>query len=165
MIHTQRFYLRELQVNDVTDRYVNWLKDKTIRQYIEARFDLNQLKQYVKEKTLKKDVLFLGIFDKSSGEHVGNIKYEPVNPDLGFAVMGILIGQPEWRGKGVAAEVIKASAELLVNTRQIKKIILGVDRRNTMAINAYVKIGFTEQHTEFIRDISVNGMTMVWDLT
>ena len=112
-ILTNRFILRPLGVADVSDRYAGWLSDQATSQYISAKLNLADLRQYVLEHSARDDVLFLGIFEKGSGLHIGNIKYEPVNTELGYAIMGILIGEPEWRGKGAAGEVLLASAKWL----------------------------------------------------
>ncbi len=164
IIFTHRFILRPLDVNDVTERYAGWLSNQSTSKYISARLSLPDLRQYVFERVSQDDVIFMGIFDKISGLHVGNIKYEPVNSLLGYAIMGILIGEPEWRGKGVAREVLFATAEWLRNNRNIQQIILGVSRSNQAAIRAYQKVGFIEQFTEFISNISAENLTMVWHL-
>jgi len=56
--------------------------------------------------------------------------------------MGILIGEKEWRGKGVASEVVKASSEYLGKTYGVRYIDLGVERGNTPAVSAYKKMQF-----------------------
>jgi len=163
-IFTNRFALRPLRVEDVCDRYANWLSDQVTSQYVTARLRLTDLRQYVLERNGREDVLFLGIFEKETGRHVGNIKYEPVDPKLGYAIMGILIGESDWRGKGAALEVVAASAEWLRQCRNLRQIVLGVSRANTAAIRAYEKIGFIEESTEFIPTVSAENMTMVWHL-
>ena len=108
-IITNRFVLRPLRLDDVSDHYVSWLSDHATSQYINAaaaKPNLVHLRQYVLERSDLEDMMFLGIFDKITELHIGNIKYEPVNSELGYTIMGILIGEPDWRGKGVAAEVI-----------------------------------------------------------
>jgi len=42
--------------------------------------------------------LFLGIYTLESQEHIGNIKYEPIDLKCGIAIMGILIGEDKWKG-------------------------------------------------------------------
>ena len=86
--------------------------------------------------------LLLGIFDIANNVHIGNVKYEPIDFENRTAVMGILIGDKNYRGIGVAPEVIKASSIWLKNTHNITSIILGVSIENDKAINAYKKIGF-----------------------
>lgn len=159
--------LRPLDMDDVSERYLGWLKDQAAQQYISAavsQTDLTALQLYVAERSGREDVVFLGIFEKITGLHIGNIKYEPVNSELGYAIVGILIGAPDWRGRGVAAEVLLASAEWLRQHRKIRQIVLGVSRTNTAAIHAYKKVGFVEEATEFIPIVSPEGLTMVWHL-
>ena len=166
-IVTTRFLLRPLEVDDVSDRYAGWLRDREALQYIRAAAsqpDLPALRRYVGERIGREDVLFLGIFDRVAGSHLGNIKYEPVDSNLGYAIMGILIGEPDWRGKGVAAEVLAATAQWLLQHRNIRQIVLGVSRSHLPAIRAYRKIGFVEESTPFIPTVSPENLTMVWRL-
>lgn len=166
-ILTNRFILRPLNMDDVSNQYLNWLQDRTAQKYISAaasQLDLAGLRKYVMERIGNDDVMFLGIFEKMSGLHIGNIKYEPVNSELGYAIMGILIGEREWRGKGAASEVILASAEWLYQYRCIRQIILGVSRTNIAAIHAYSKAGFVEEKTSFFPNVSSDGLTMVLHL-
>jgi len=163
-ILTERFILRPLRVDDVSDRYASWLSDKTTSQYITTKLNLADLRQYVHELSGQENVLFLGIFEKNTGLHIGNIKYEPVNSELGYAIMGILIGENDWRGKGVAIEVLLASAEWLRKNCNINQIVLGVSRANAAAVRVYHKVGFIEEVTKHIPKVMIEDMTMVWRL-
>jgi len=166
-ILTNRFVLRPLTVADVSDRYARWLSDQATSQHIISAasiLDVAGLRQYVMDRSGREDVLFLGIFEKTSELHIGNIKYEPVDSELGYATMGILIGEPDWRGKGVAAEVLCASAQWLRQHRNISQIVLGVSRTNTAAIQAYKKTGFIEESTKFVPVVSMENKSMVWHL-
>jgi [ribosomal protein S5]-alanine N-acetyltransferase len=163
-IASERFLLRELTEDDVTERYLSWLSNTEVRKFIAAAAktkSLSDLKQYVRDRIGRNDILFLGIFEKNSGLHIGNIKYEPVNSDLGYAIMGILIGDPKYRGKGVTVEVLIASAQWLKSHRKIKQILLGVTKDNTAAIRAYEKVGFVFARTEIIPN---HASTMALDL-
>lgn len=146
-ILTDRFVLRSLGIKDVTERYANWLSDETTSKHILTRLSLVELRDYVVDRSSREDVLFLGIFNKINGAHIGNIKYEPIEVERRQATMGILIGEKEWRGKSVASEVIIASANALNQQLQIEKIILGVSKDNSIAIRAYEKIGFKKIST------------------
>lgn len=144
-LSTPRFLLRSLRADDVTDAYRRWFDDpETARYVVSARqaHDPDVLRRYVEERTGRDDILFLGIFTQTDARHIGNIKYEPVDSRHGFAVMGILIGDPAWRGQGVAREAIDASARWLQTHRGIREIRLGVDKTHRAAIAAYEKIGF-----------------------
>ena len=145
IINTERFQLKSLTTKDVTEKYLSWFnQSKEIEKYISFAQEcegIDSLMQYVKDKKDREDVLFLGIFC-SLGQHIGNIKYEPIDLKNRAATLGILIGDKEWRGKGVASEVIKISGKYLKNNYGIKYIDLGVDKSNARAISAYEKINF-----------------------
>jgi RimJ/RimL family protein N-acetyltransferase len=144
-IETRRFRLRALNAADATERYSRWLDEESARRYIlsaDERHDVAALRAYIAEKSGREDVLFLGIFTREAGEHIGNIKYESVDPVAGRAVMGILIGEPAWRGKGVAEEVIDATAGWLHTRCGIREIVLGVAKDNPVGLKAYLKAGF-----------------------
>ena len=165
-IISERFLARELGVEDVTERYLAWLGDPDARKYIAAAAVTNgmsDLRRYVQERTNREDVLFLGIFDKATGTHVGNIKFEPIHPDLGYAVMGVLIGDPAYRGKGVTSEVLLSTAKWLKEHRNIRQILLGVSKENLGAIRAYEKAGFAIERTPYLPS-SPESITMVWNL-
>ncbi len=53
-------YLREMTLDDVSQKYCNWLNDKEANQYLETRVvDLNNLKDYVQKKINSSDCIFL----------------------------------------------------------------------------------------------------------
>jgi [ribosomal protein S5]-alanine N-acetyltransferase len=145
IINTKRFQLKSLTTKDVTEKYLSWFSgSKEVIEYIayaKTNADINKLRQYVKEREDREDVLFLGIFT-DSGQHIGNIKYEPINLKDKSATMGILIGDKEWRGKGVATEVIKDSSKYLKENYEITFIDLGVNKDNIVAVSAYKKMKF-----------------------
>lgn len=148
VIETSRFFLRELTVDDVSPRYLGWLGDSAAKKWIvtaESTRGLADLREYVRQRVGREDVLFLGIFAKDGDLHIGNIKYEPLLQDEGRAELGVLIGDPEFRGKHVFAEVLAASAAWLKLHRRIHRIFLGVERENLAAVNAYRNAGFVEE--------------------
>jgi [ribosomal protein S5]-alanine N-acetyltransferase len=166
-IETPRFLLRELSADDVSERYLSWFSDPDARANISAAAatkELDDLRRYVEERVGREDVLFLGIFDRKSGIHIGNVKYEPLDRARGYAIMGILVGDPAFRGKGVASEVLAASGRWLQQHRDIKEIVLGVDRSNAGAIRAYEKVGYRVARTPHIPVTGDRAVTMVWVL-
>lgn len=148
-IETENYLMRPIELSDVNETYLSWLQDKSTSQYINsAKFteDLNDLMQTVKNWLSDSNILFLAITDKTSLQHIGNIKFDPVNTDDGYAILGILIGDANYRGKGVAGEVIHACGEWLKENKNISELILGVHENNIAAIRAYEKAGFVAKH-------------------
>jgi len=162
-ISSERYVMRELRLTDVTDRYLDWFSDREARRFIAAAAgtrELSDLKRFVEERIDRDDVLFLGIFEKATHLHIGNIKYEPVDSDLGYAVMGVMIGDPAHRGKGITPEILRASGEWLNANRNIRHIVLGVHRENTGAIRAYEKAGFAIGPSPYVSP-APDSLTMV----
>ena len=148
-------------------RYLGWLNNKEVRSFITAAkktSTLSSLRKYVRTNSARPNTLFLGIFGKDNNLHVGNIKYQPVDSQKGYAVMGILIGDPAYRGLGVASEAIKESAIWLKRHRNINQIVLGVNKDNVAAIRAYEKVGFQIAATPQIPMCAEDALTMVWAL-
>ena len=166
MITTQRFLLRPLIADDVGNKYLSWLNAEESSyigltysdgKYVKNHVSMEELKAYVSERQNRRNVLFLGIFTKKK-QHIGNIKYEPIDFKEKTATIGILIGDSDWRGKGVAIEVIKASAHYLAERYGVTTIFLGVNPNNKAAVSAYQKIGFK------IKEQDKNLIKMIWQL-
>lgn len=167
MIITPRFALRPLTPDDATERYADWFNDEAAANHIvsaSSAHDVADLRAYIEARAGREDVLFLGIFTRSGNEHIGNIKYEPLNLQEHYAVMGILVGEAAWRGRGVAGEVIAVSGMWLRNRLGIEEIILGVSHDHKAAIRAYEKIGFRPEPTDKIPPRSEGSLAMVWRL-
>jgi [ribosomal protein S5]-alanine N-acetyltransferase len=103
----------------------------------------------------------LGIFVRTDGTHIGNIKFEPIDEREGYAVMGILIGDASWRGKGVTTEVLEPSTAWLAEHRGIREVVLGVERDHSAAIHAYEKAGFRIEATHRITVDPSSQISMV----
>ena len=165
-IQSKRFNLVTLRQSDVSDRYLRWINSSNNKyiDYTNQSRILADIQSYVAEREDDSTILFLGIFIRESNEHIGNIKFEPINFHNKTAVMGILIGEEGWRGRGVALEVIKSSSEWLNKQYDINRIALGVDSKNIAAIKAYEKIGFKNKQTPCITITNRSQLTMVLDV-
>ncbi len=165
-IETDRFLLRSLTQADVSERYLGWLQDAETAKYITTaqKFaELADLTRYVREREARDDVLFLGIFDRRSGVHIGNVKYEPVKREEGYAILGVLIGDPAYRGKRVAVEAIAASGQWLATNCGISQIVLGVSDTNRAALRAYESVGFVfEDSPHLTPPAGLTYIVMVW---
>lgn len=157
MIITNRFTLKKLDETHASKYYLDWFVDTTVKKFIiNHPVSIVELKQYIHQCNHDKNILLLGIFNKTSQQHIGNIKFDFLNENI--VMMGILIGEDKWRGRGVAAEVITGSALYIKEHLAIKIMRLGVDKLNISAIKSYEKLGFIKQ------DDTATGFYMDWDL-
>jgi RimJ/RimL family protein N-acetyltransferase len=144
---TSRFYLRTLNLSDDLEKYLSWMQDVGSNPFImSARSDytMNDLKIFINQVNSNPEITLFGIFDRKSNMHIGNIKFSQINATIGSVEVGILIGQKEWRNKGVGQEVMIACNQWLKRERLIQKVVLGVDTANIAAINLYKKLGFKQ---------------------
>lgn len=159
--YTDRFILRRLIEKDATSEYLSWLSPESKLEFIENKpQELQELRSYINQFNDNPLIYFLGIFDQISRQHIGNVKFIFSGDDFKEVEMGILIGNKDFRGIGVATEVINYFAHFSFKEFKTETMTLGVDIKNTPAIKAYEKIGFktTEKNLN-------GGMIMLWDLT
>ncbi|PDT07189.1 GNAT family protein [Rhizobium sp. M1] len=164
MIATQRLFLRPLRQEDATQRYLDWFSGPASERIRSSDLmkETDDLRRYIAERQARKDVLFLGIFERSSGEHIGNLKYEPISEKELVATMGVFIGESSARGRGIAGEAIQAANSWLKDHRGIRKIVLGVETDNVAAIRAYQKIGFSfKECGEISSSASTRSMILI----
>lgn len=115
IIMTERLLLRPVTVEDVTERYVEWLSDPLVNRFFETR---QQTAGQIKEYVLQREVgelwaicVFdqIAIFGKANATiHIGNIRLWKPLPRHPLGEISLFIGEKDWRGKGVATEAIKA---------------------------------------------------------
>lgn len=153
VLRTDRFLLRPLAETDVNDRYLGWFSGRGAANISSHPASLADLRAYVRARRNRPDVLFLAILHADMGDHLGNLKFEPVDLDRGEAVLGIFIGEPSWQGKGVASEIIPAAAGWLHANRGLRRISLGVATGNDAARRAYAKVGFVPENSPLIPDL------------
>jgi len=166
-IVTDRFNLRILTTDDVSQDYLEWFTDETVLRYIVSARDnqtIDKLKRYVADKYSRSDCMLFGIFTHDTSEHIGNLKFEPIDLIEKYAMMGILIGSPCWRNRGVGAEVLRYMSSWLRYELDLNKLLLGVEKHNVAAIKSYEKAGFVQQSTPFLQPHPDYGISMVLDL-
>lgn len=169
-VTTDRFVVRVLNETDVTDFYLHWFEDADAKIHVKAarsRQTLESLRTFVREKKNSPNALLLGIFTRDTSAHIGNLKFEPIDLPAGAAVVGVLIGEPAWRNKGVFHEVFDAATDKLGSLFNVHSFWLGVAIDNPAAINAYRKAGFIRQErppNELVRVVLDDAIYMKYQL-
>lgn len=165
-IETNRFVMKVMTPELVSETYLSWFSDSessTFIEYARKKTSLDDLKNYVQEKLTSPEALMFGIFAKESYKHLGNIKFEPINLEKGTAVLGILIGDKGWRGKGLFSE-ISIALERELKTIGIKFIYLGVEKANVPAVKAYEKAGYIDDKRNYLNANLEKSFCMVKEL-
>lgn len=148
VLNTDRFELRELGVDDVSQRYVDWLNDPQVNRFLEVRHQTNSLeslKTFIGDIVKSADDFMFGIFTRDTHRHIGNIRLGPINRQYRRAVTGLLIGELDWWGKGVALEVIQVVSDWGFAAQNLHKIEAGCYSTNMASVTAFTRAGYREQ--------------------
>jgi len=141
----KRIYLREVVVQDVSKRYLEWMKNPLIKKYIESRDEnikIDTLIQYVKEKQADKNSIFLAIVLNQNDMHIGNIKLGPIDWYHRLADIGIIIGETEFWGQGYATEAVQLLSNYAFNVLNLHKLTAGCYEGNRSSARAFEKANF-----------------------
>jgi RimJ/RimL family protein N-acetyltransferase len=147
-IEGEQIFLREVRQNDVNENYYKWMNDNEITRHTESRFypySMEQLLSYVGSLDGKREAVFLAIVDKTSGQHIGNIKLGNIDWIHRRADIGVIIGDKKCWGKGYASEAIALISEHAFRKLNLHKVWAGCYANNDGSIKAFKKAGFNEE--------------------
>jgi RimJ/RimL family protein N-acetyltransferase len=163
-LETSRLIIKPLSQTDNIEDYLSWMKDKSniFIHSINPNYTKADLYNFIAQKNSDPNVLLLGIFDKITGKHIGNGKFEPIKFDEKFAIFGIIIGDINFRGKGIVAEFIHACFHEILIPMNITRLVLSVSRLNRNAIRAYTKAGFAPPARPVLK---LDSMSLELELT
>ncbi|NKC18133.1 MULTISPECIES: GNAT family N-acetyltransferase [Pseudoalteromonas] len=160
-IVSERFKMRGLTPSDATADYLSWLNSDVSQFILNRQQTTDDLVAYINTQNNTPDTYLYGIFTKEAEQHIGNVKFILSEYSGGTsAEMGILIGDKNWHGKGVAKEVIFAFITIAKDKYNLKRVFLGVDKSNVPAVKAYIKMGFKTLEPDQLDDESLSGVKM-----
>jgi len=144
-INGDRIYLRKVELSDVDQKYVDWLNDPDVNQFLETRHEtqtIDSVQKYVEKMVSLDDELFLAICLQDNHKHIGNIKLGPINPIHKFAEVSLFIGDKNQWGKGFATTSISILSNYAFSELSLHKIMAGCYSNNIGSIRAFGKAGF-----------------------
>ena len=145
LINTGQCFLKELNENDDLERYLYWMQTPSNNPFIRSsnvNYNLLQPKDFIIRCNKQDNVVLLGVYTNENSLHIGNIKFDEIDLVKKSAMLGILIGDKDFRGKGITREVILDSVLWLTNKYKIDTVKLNVDPNNLEALNLYQSLGF-----------------------
>lgn len=150
-LETPRLILRIMNSADASDRYLSWMRDPIVNQYLESRFSMPECIQdlitFIEYVNAAPDSLLFGIFLREDLRHIGNIKIGPVVRQHARSEIGYLIGDREAWGNGYASEAISEICRYGFEELELAKITAGVYEANTSSAKALLKAGFAHEAT------------------
>jgi RimJ/RimL family protein N-acetyltransferase len=147
-IETDRLILSPPSSEDIKGNYRYWINSQNTDEWTQhavfPKSDLALL-EYYKTKNDANNSIWLGIFLKTSGVHIGNIDVSGINWINRTGIYNILIGELTEQGKGYGFESSVALLRHVFNRLNLNRIQLGVELGNRSAIALYKKLGFQEE--------------------
>ena len=145
-IFSERLLFRTLGREDVTKRYLGWLNDPEVNQFLEIRFvpqTLQTCEQFISEMERDPCSHLFGIFEKETLEHIGNTKLGFINTTHGRGQLSLFIGDKSRWGKGYATETIRAITKWGFEVLGLERIEAGCYDANMGALRAFIKVGYS----------------------
>ena len=139
-----RIYLSPRNMEDV-EIFTKWLNDFGTTDYIGRSAQVMSLKEeeeYLQEH-VKEEAVF-SIIDLEKDKLIGTVGLECINHINRAAILGIFIGETEYRSKGYGTEAINLILEYGFKYLNLKNIKLDLLEFNTRALECYKKCGFRE---------------------
>jgi ribosomal-protein-alanine N-acetyltransferase len=140
--------LRKIDVEkDDLTAYLSWLRDIKNNPFVGSvrkDFEMPELLTFVNQKNKSPQALLFGIFHGEAQELVGTVKLEPIDEVNKTTWLGIMIGDPKFRGIGVGYKSLKLVTRYAFEYLGLRIIYLGVDPLNKPAITLYERIGFIQ---------------------
>ena len=117
--------LKTLSCKDASKAYLDWLNDSSINAFLEVRRNppksIEDLNIFINNCIESENDLLIGIFTKEN-KHIGNIKILFNWENLRCEV-GIIVGDRNFWGKGIATEGIRLVTNYLIKETNIKKLL------------------------------------------
>lgn len=129
-------------------KYIGWLHDydviKTLYllSYIEKPVTKNELRDYFKRVTESNNDMFFALYAKNDDEFIGTIKIAKIDWRHLMADVGIMIGDKEYWGMGIATDSIRSVCKYLFNELNMRKLTAGLMEVNPAMKKVFEKLGF-----------------------
>ena len=146
-VKENRLVLKILYPENVTQSYLDWMRDEDIIQFMECRektYELEDLKDYAKRVAESHNDFLFGIYTSDDNVHIGNIKIGEINQLHKFGNLGLIIGEKKYWGEGYGTVAIKLATEYAFNKLHLNKLIAGIYGNNTGCCKAFIKAGYNE---------------------
>jgi len=148
VIPGERIYLRGVERDDL-DRCHAWMSDPGLRATLAQRYPMSLAREadWIERVTRGQDPseLTFAICLRESGRHIGNCGLVQIDRDNRNAVLGILIGEADCRGKGLGEDAVRTLCRFAFDELDLHKICLEAYAFNEGPIRTYERVGFRRE--------------------
>ena len=131
----EEIYLRPLSLNDISKKYLSWVNDPSVTEYLlfnKKRLKRSDLVRYI-EKSPKEGRHNYAIITKISQKHIGNCSIYSIEVKKSKFEIGYFIGEKKFWGGHYSSMVIFNLLKIGFIKMGLKKCIGYVDEKNIKA--------------------------------
>lgn len=142
---------------DVTNSYVDWLRDTQVTAFTEVNGEgvsLDGCVKYVTDNLNDPRAVLWRILTRSHG-HVGNMRMS-LDPRHCRGELALIVGRTDLHGQGIGRGAIALALGYAFGTLGLNKVTCGLYASNIASHRAFAAAGFFEEG-RFARHVLVNG--------
>ncbi|MEY8214576.1 MAG: GNAT family protein [Colwellia sp.] len=143
--HIPLIYLQTINKHDANEKYVHWLNDPQVNQYLETRFypqNLHTVLDFIHTTTANPNEHLFTIRLKGNDQHIGNIKIGGINKCHNIGSVSLFIGDKNEWGKGISSQAIQLISRYSFEQLGLRKLFAGAYKPNISCIKAFLSSGY-----------------------
>lgn len=130
--------------------YLNWLRDydvvKTLNKVDYIRpVSYAEVTEYCHTVMRSQEDMFLAIHCKDKSDFIGTLRVSRINWHNKTADIGIMIGNKEYWGRGIATDAIRIVCSYLFNECSLRRLTCGMMANNIAMEKAFSNVGFKRE--------------------
>jgi [ribosomal protein S5]-alanine N-acetyltransferase len=145
-ITTKNLHIRPPIVQDCYDWM--WDNNPIVQQYLPEPHitqTLENQKEFYEEIKNEEDGWYWSIIETVNNECIGIISITEISEFHGIGEIGIVLGKPEFYGKGYATETINGVVQFIQNTHKLRRLSAECELNNIPMMKVLEKCGFTQE--------------------
>jgi RimJ/RimL family protein N-acetyltransferase len=131
-------------------RYFAWLRNPANARRIGRpeylrKFSAAQVRKHVQRLWKTPGCHFFAVVDRGTKIFLGTAKiqfFDVTGPRAGVADIGLMIGDPKFRGRGLAGDILGQLCRVAFRRFRARKLTAGVLANNLPALRAFLRTGF-----------------------
>jgi [ribosomal protein S5]-alanine N-acetyltransferase len=149
LLENDHLYLRPLNIQDITDEYVDGLNDPEVNRFlVDVRRNVQTkelVEKYVRSNLEDPSAILLGIFVKHDQKRmVGTVRVSGIDFFHFTASIGICLFEKQLWKKGYALQAMRLVKDHLFGEFGLHYLEAGVYAKNINSINLFARAGFIE---------------------
>jgi len=140
-------HFRLLKEDDVTDKYLQWITDPEVNEYLVVKYSkhtLQSLREYVKSFKGDNSRFLFGIYTDEN-QHIGNFSIYGISQPNKTFDFGYFIGEKEWWGRDAGMISCLIGLKIAFETLELRKTFTYVESINLKSRFVLQKIGFEKE--------------------